>query len=107
MDHGNDVLYQIFVEHAGQDVRFMRIWLDMFVKMHEQSFSKKGANYFKSKGLTFSCWAESILDDQKADMMSLYCLCLLTDIHAWIHLQNGKIWSTLADDSIDHEVMME
>ena len=54
--HENDVLYQIFAEVSGQDVKFMRIWLDMFVKMHEKSFDQRGSNYFKSKGLTFSCW---------------------------------------------------
>ena len=53
------------------------------------------------------CWVESILDDRKANVMCLYCLCLLTDVHAWIHLQNGKISTTLADDSIDHKVAME
>ena len=35
MDHENDVLYQIFTEVSGQDIKFMRIWLDMFVRLHE------------------------------------------------------------------------
>ena len=89
MDHENDVLYQIFVEVNGQDVKFMRIWLDMFVKMHEKSIEQRGKDYFTPKGLTFSCWAESILDNRKADVMSLYSLCMLTEVHAWIHLHNG------------------
>ena len=38
MDHENDVLYQIFAEASGQDIKFMRIWLDLFVKMHVKSF---------------------------------------------------------------------
>ena len=38
MEHENDVLYQIFAELSGQYVKFMRIWLDMFVRMHKKSF---------------------------------------------------------------------
>ena len=107
MDHENDVLYQIFVEVSGQDVKFMRIWLDMFVKMHEKSFEQRGKDYFRSKGLMFSCWAESILDNRKADVMGLYSLCMLTEVHAWIHLHNDQTWSMLADDKLNHDTAME
>ena len=107
MDHENDVLYQIFVEASGQDVKFMRIWLDLFVKMHEKSFGQRGKDYFRSKGLTFSCWAESILDNRKADIMGLYSLCMLTEVHAWIQLHDGQIWTTLADDKLTHDTAME
>ena len=50
LDHKNDVLYQIFVETSSQDVKVMRIWLDMFVKVHEKSFEQRGKEYFRSKG---------------------------------------------------------
>ena len=107
LDHENDVLYQIFAEASGQDVKFMRIWLDLFVKMHEKSFEQRGKEYFRSKGLPFSCWAESILDNRKADAMGLYSLCMLTEVHAWIHLHDGQIWTTLADDKLTHDTAME
>ena len=107
MDHENDVYYHIFVKVSGQDVKFMRIWLDMFVKMHEKSFEQRGKDYFRSMGLTFSCWVESILDNRKANVRCLYSLCMLTEVHAWIHLHNGKTWSTLADDKLNHDMAME
>ena len=107
MDHENDVLYQIFVEASGQDVKFMRIWLDLFVKMHEKSFEQRGKECFRSKGLTFSCWAERKLDNRKADIMGSYSLCMLTEVHAWIHLHDGQIWTTLADDKLTHDRAME
>ena len=107
MDHENDVLYQIFAEVSGQDVKFMRTWLDMFVRMHEKSFEQCGKDYFKTKGLTFSCWAESILDDRKADVMCIYSLCMLTEVHAWVHLHSSRVWTTLKNDRLDHETSME
>ena len=107
MHHENDVLYQIFVEASGQDVKFMRIWLDLFVKMHEKSFEQRGKEYFRSKGLTFSCWAESILDNRKADIMGLYSFCMLTEVHAWIHLHDGQIRTMLDDDKLTHDTAME
>ena len=55
----------------------------------------------------FSCWAESIFDNRKADVMGLYSLCMLTKVHAWIHLHDGQIWSTLADDKLNHDTAME
>ena len=76
MDHENDVLYQIFAEVSGQDIKFMRIWLDMFVKMHEKSFEQRGKDYFRSKGLTFSCWAESYwIIERQALWACIACAC--------------------------------
>ena len=107
LEHENDVLYQIFAEVSGQDVKFMRIWLDMFVRMHEKNFEQRAKDYFKTKGLTFSCWAEIILDDRKMNMLCLYSLCMLTEVHAWVHLSGGQIWTTLNDDKLDHKSAME
>ena len=107
MDHENDVLYQIFMEVSGQDVKFMRIWLDMFVRMDKKCFEQCGKDYFKTKGLTFLCWDESILDDRKVDVMCLYSLCMLMEVHAWVHLHCSHIWATLNNDRLDHETAME
>ena len=85
----------------------MSNWLDLFVKMHEKSFEQRGKEYFRSKGLTFSCWAESILDNRKADVMGLYSLCMLTEVRTWIYLHDGQIWTTLADDKLTHDMAME
>ena len=107
MEHENDVLYQIFTELSGQDVEFLRIWLDMFIRMHEKSFEQQGKDFFKTKGLTFSCWAKSILDDRKADVMCLYGLCMLTEVHAWVHLNDSHVWTTLNSDKLDHKTAMD
>ena len=79
----------------------------MFVRMHEKGLEQCGKDYFKTKGLTFLCWVESILDDRKGDVMCLYSLCMLMEAHAWVHLKNGHIWTTLENDKLDHETAME
>ena len=107
MDHENNVLYQIFAEVSGQDIKFIRIWLDIFVRMHEKGFEQCGKGYFKIKRLTFLCWAESILDDRKVDIMCLYSFCMLTEVHTWVHLHSSHMWTTLDNDRLDHETAME
>ena len=39
--------------------------------------------------------------------MGLYSLCMLTEVHAWIHLHDGQIWTMLADDKLTHDTAIE
>ena len=79
----------------------------MFVRIHQKSFEQRAKDYFKTKGLTFSCWAESILDNRKVDVLCLYSLCMLTEVHAWKHLNGGQEWTTLSEDKLDDNSAME
>ena len=52
--------------------------------------------YFKSKGMTLDNWIEGIVAGCKGDVMVLYGLCLLIERHAWVHLKDGKVWTSLS-----------
>ena len=60
-----------------------------------------------SKGLNFDTWLGSIDDGRKGDVFTLFCLCMLQDIHAIVHLRNGKYWSSMNEPSSDHHINME
>ena len=47
------------------------------------------------------------MDDRKVDVICLYSLCMLTEVHAWVHLHGSHIWTTLNNDRLDHETAME
>ena len=55
--------------------------------------------------MTFKVWLEAIKEGQKGDILSLYGLSLLLDIHTVVHLHNGGIWTTLKMVPNNHEVI--
>ena len=59
------------------------------------------------KGLNFDTWLGSIDDGCKGDVFTLFCLCMLQDIHATVHLRNGKYWSSMNDPSSDHHINID
>ena len=63
--------------------------------------------YMASKGLNFDTWLGSIDDGCKGDVFTLFCLCMLQDVHATIHLRNGKYWSSMNDPSSDHHINID
>ena len=50
-----DILYNIFVLHAGQDCEFMCRWLKFFMtEVYKKNFASAGFDYLKSKGLNLT-----------------------------------------------------
>ena len=64
--------------------------------MHKAQLAKKAKQYLKSKGLSIDTWSESITDGCKGDVLVLFGLNLLTEMHCLVHLANGQIWTMLA-----------
>ena len=60
-----------------------------------------------SKGLNFDTWLGSIDDGRKGDVFTLFRLCMLQDVHATVHLRNGKYWTSMNKPSCDHYINME
>ena len=60
-----------------------------------------------SKGLNFDTWLGSIDDGRKGDVFTLFCLCMLQDVHATVHLRNGKYWTSMNKPSCDHYINIE
>ena len=61
--------------------------------MHRKHFTKKSEKYLESKGLSIKIWADSIMDGRKGDVMVLFGLNLLLEVHTIVHLKGGKTWS--------------
>ena len=98
----DDALYHIFTKKSGQSTGFMCEWLKLFVLMHRKHIARKGSVYLESKGLTIELWADGIFDSRKGDVLVLYTLNLLLEIHTIVHLIDGRMWCTLAQTGPDH-----
>ena len=55
----------------------------------------------------YMAWLGSIDDGHKGDVFTLFCLCMLQDIHVTVHLRNGKYWSSMNDPSSDHHINID
>ena len=56
--------------------------------------------------MTLEVWLEAIKEGRKGDILALYCLSLLLDIHTAVHLHNGGMWTTLQVVPDDHDSVM-
>ena len=66
-------------------------------------FEKCGQLYLSTKGLNFDTWIEAIDEGCKGDVLTLYGLSLLANVHTYIHLHNGQFWSTLKNVPSNHD----
>ena len=73
------------------------------MKSHKSYFEKCGQFYLSTKGLNFDTWVEATDEGCKGDVLTLYGLSLLTDVHTYIHLHNSQFWSALKNVPSTHE----
>ena len=85
----------------------MRHWLILFICTHWIYFETIAKEYLDSKGLTLKVWRQGIESGARADCLALYGLCLVCDVHCFIHLKNDEYWSSLQDDIQNHDVYLE
>ena len=98
----SDNLYSIFASQTQQSPYFLRKWLRTFMQSHKTYFEKCGQFYLSTKGLNLDIWMEAIDEGRKGDVLTLYGLSLLIDVHTYIHLHNGQFWSTLKNVPSTH-----
>ena len=103
----NDNLYSVFTCRIGETVSFIRQWLKFFVLTNKKNLNLQATDYMASKGLNFDTWLGSIDDGCKGDVFMLFCLCMLQDVHATVHLRNGQYWSSMNEPSCDHYINIE
>ena len=56
--------------------------------------------------MTLEVWLEAIKEGREEDILVLYCLSLLLNIHTAVHLHNGGMWTTLEVVPDDHDFVM-
>ena len=100
----NDNLYSVFAHHIGETVSFICQWLKFFVLANKKNLNLRATDYMASKGLNFDTWLGSIDDGRKGDVFTLFCLCMLQDVHITVHLRNGQYWSSMNKPNGDHYV---
>ena len=71
--------------------------------MHRKHFQRKAKNYLASKGLSIESWSKSVTDGRKADVLALFGLNLLLEMHTIVHLGNGKTWTMLTKQGKMHQ----
>ena len=76
------------------------------MQSHKTYFEKCGQFYLSTKGLNFDTWMEAIDEGCKGDVLTLYGLSLLIDVHTYIHLHNGQFWSTLKNVPSTHDATL-
>ena len=100
-------MYATFTKEKAGDVKFMRMWLHLFVHMHKGNFMKLEKAYFKSKGLAIDKWMDGIIKGRKGDVLVLMGLYLLIEKHAHVHLKDGKFWTSLKTVPNNHDELMD
>ena len=75
--------------------------------MHKVQLAKKAKQYLKLNRLSIDMWSESITDSRKGDVLVLFGLNLLMEMHCLVHLANGQIWTTLATLSGAHSTDLQ
>ena len=56
--------------------------------------------------MTLEVWLDAVKEGRKGDILALYCLSLLLDIHTAVHLHNGGMWTTLQVVPDNHDSMI-
>ena len=73
----------------------MRKWLGFFSIVHQQAILSKAGRYMNLKKMKMEDWSDSVKNNRRGDILSLFMLCALTSRHAVVHLRNGNLWTTI------------
>ena len=94
-------LFHIFGTMVNQDAGFMHQWIRVYVVTHRKTVSAMAKEYLDGKGLTLQTCLSGLKEGRWADVLGLFLLCLATQMHCFVHLNNGY-WSTLRDSPNNH-----
>ena len=72
-----------------------RVWPISAALFYDFGFISKASSYLESKGLNIETWIEGVKEGKKGDVLALYGLNVLLEIHTICHLKNGQTWTTL------------
>ena len=103
----NDNLYAIFSTYADQMPYFICQWLKTFMLTYRGYFEEWVDFYLKTKGMSYDVWIEAIEDGRKGDILTLFGLSTLTDLHTYVHLHEGQYWITPKTVPDNHEEVLK
>ena len=72
-----------------------------FVLTHKKFVAKLAGDYLKAKNVKITQWLKDVKANSRADVLTLFILCIATDTHCFVHTKVGY-WTTLLDDPKKH-----
>ena len=80
----------------------MRQWVRLFTITHQRYLETLASNYFDISDLTLTKWCKGVKNGDRADVLVLFVLCVLTGTHCFVHLKQGGYWTSLKDVPVTH-----
>ena len=104
----NNMLYDFFgiLQWKGKSGSYMHSWIIFFTFNHSRYFKDRPYNYLASKKLDLNEWLDQVTKRHHTDILTLYALSVLMDMHLMVHLHNNELWTTLQDKNISHDDML-
>ena len=79
----------------------MRQWVRLFAIMHRGYIEKLAKDYLANSNLSLVDWCKCVKSGDRADVLVLFVLCILTGTHCFVHLKQGH-WTSLKDEPNTH-----
>ena len=98
----DDRMYSLFGNLVNQLADFMHQWVHVYTLTHKKLVHCAAVKYLHSKGLKLLLWLNSVIEGNRADILSIFLMCKVTQIHCFIHTKNG-IWSSLYEEPQTHQ----
>ena len=102
-DDCNNTIYQMFGSLIGQDFKFIRTWVRVFAATNQKYVKDLAKSYFKSKGMNYLKWISEVKGSARTDVLVLFLLSKVTQMHCVVHLNEGHYWSTLFKEPKTHD----
>ena len=99
----DDNLYAIYGPRVPQTPYSLRQWLHTFLLSCQGFFEERGEFYLQTKVMSFETWREAVIDGRKGNVLTLFALNILMDLHTYVHLLAGCCWTTLKNVPESHE----
>ena len=99
--NSNDQIYHLFGELISKEPGFMRQWVRLFAITHRGYMERLAKNYLANSNLSLLDWCKCVKSGDRADVLVLFVLCILTGTHCFVHLKQGH-WTSLKDEPNTH-----
>ena len=102
----HDHMYSIFGNLVSQSSDFMHQWVHVYTLTHKKVVHCAAVKYLHSKGLKLPVWLNGVIEGNRADILSIFLMCKVSQTHCFIHTKNG-MWSSLYEDPQTHQEYIE
>ena len=102
----NNHLYSMFKHKNLETPKVMRKLVTFFVKQYRVNLQPCIVDYLASKKMSLEDWLFSVGENRRGNILNGFLLCMVTGMHAFIHLQDGNTWSTLQTKPSNHDKIL-